>query len=182
MCSNWTPVSVFYCSKKLRMDWNTDSTSLIGEELLVEVLDHVPLTTHNFVCIWSHCKECTQSNASISAWKIKYIPNNFSGSENISEVGLLRYLPEVPAERFPLPNMRLQIPWALQHQSAHNVRGLEQHQTTLVRLLYCIQRRSTNPYFLSWTMMWSLWKKSVTIAVTTLQSQHCSHNIAVTFC
>ncbi|XP_029361368.1 raf-1 proto-oncogene, serine/threonine kinase a isoform X2 [Echeneis naucrates] len=36
-------------SKKLRMDWNTDSTSLIGEELLVEVLDHVPLTTHNFV-------------------------------------------------------------------------------------------------------------------------------------
>ncbi|XP_062247990.1 raf-1 proto-oncogene, serine/threonine kinase a isoform X2 [Platichthys flesus] len=36
-------------SKKLRMDWNTDSYSLIGEELLVEVLDHVPLTTHNFV-------------------------------------------------------------------------------------------------------------------------------------
>ncbi|XP_037628737.1 raf-1 proto-oncogene, serine/threonine kinase a isoform X1 [Sebastes umbrosus] len=36
-------------SKKLRMDWNTDSSSLIGEELLVEVLDHVPLTTHNFV-------------------------------------------------------------------------------------------------------------------------------------
>lgn len=31
------------------MDWNTDSASLIGEELLVEVLDHVPLTTHNFV-------------------------------------------------------------------------------------------------------------------------------------
>lgn len=41
---------VYMCySKKLRMDWNTDSTSLIGEELLVEVLDHVPLTTHNFV-------------------------------------------------------------------------------------------------------------------------------------
>ncbi|XP_067303119.1 raf-1 proto-oncogene, serine/threonine kinase a isoform X2 [Pseudorasbora parva] len=36
-------------SKKSRMDWSTDSTSLIGEELLVEVLDHVPLTTHNFV-------------------------------------------------------------------------------------------------------------------------------------
>ncbi|XP_066553907.1 RAF proto-oncogene serine/threonine-protein kinase isoform X2 [Amia ocellicauda] len=35
--------------RKSRMDWNTDSTSLIGEELLVEVLDHVPLTTHNFV-------------------------------------------------------------------------------------------------------------------------------------
>ncbi|XP_033982364.1 raf-1 proto-oncogene, serine/threonine kinase a isoform X1 [Trematomus bernacchii] len=36
-------------SKKLRMDWHTDSSSLIGEELQVEVLDHVPLTTHNFV-------------------------------------------------------------------------------------------------------------------------------------
>ncbi|KAM9445764.1 raf-1 proto-oncogene, serine/threonine kinase a isoform 1-T1 [Clarias gariepinus] len=36
-------------SKNSRMDWDTDSTSLIGEELLVEVLDHVPLTTHNFV-------------------------------------------------------------------------------------------------------------------------------------
>uniref|UniRef100_A0A7N8YJB9 RAF proto-oncogene serine/threonine-protein kinase n=1 Tax=Mastacembelus armatus TaxID=205130 RepID=A0A7N8YJB9_9TELE len=36
-------------NKKFRMDWNTDTTSLIGEELLVEVLDHVPLTTHNFV-------------------------------------------------------------------------------------------------------------------------------------
>ncbi|KAK7128339.1 hypothetical protein R3I94_016796 [Phoxinus phoxinus] len=36
-------------SKKSRMDWSTDSSSLIGEELLVEVLDHVPLTTHNFV-------------------------------------------------------------------------------------------------------------------------------------
>ncbi|XP_062315596.1 RAF proto-oncogene serine/threonine-protein kinase isoform X1 [Osmerus eperlanus] len=36
-------------SRKSRMDWNTDAASLIGEELLVEVLDHVPLTTHNFV-------------------------------------------------------------------------------------------------------------------------------------
>nr|XP_055039721.1 RAF proto-oncogene serine/threonine-protein kinase isoform X1 [Misgurnus anguillicaudatus] len=36
-------------NRKSRMDWNTDSTSLVGEELLVEVLDHVPLTTHNFV-------------------------------------------------------------------------------------------------------------------------------------
>ncbi|XP_041129215.1 RAF proto-oncogene serine/threonine-protein kinase-like isoform X3 [Polyodon spathula] len=36
-------------SRNSRMDWNTDATSMIGEELLVEVLDHVPLTTHNFV-------------------------------------------------------------------------------------------------------------------------------------
>lgn len=47
-----------YCSKKSRMDWNTDSTSLIGEELLVEVLDHVPLTTHNFVSVTEHVSTC----------------------------------------------------------------------------------------------------------------------------
>nr|XP_055045033.1 raf-1 proto-oncogene, serine/threonine kinase a isoform X4 [Misgurnus anguillicaudatus] len=49
-------------SKKSRMDWNTDSISLIGEELLVEVLNHVPLTTHNFVrktfLKWAFCDIC----------------------------------------------------------------------------------------------------------------------------
>uniref|UniRef100_A0A8I5KWA9 non-specific serine/threonine protein kinase n=1 Tax=Homo sapiens TaxID=9606 RepID=A0A8I5KWA9_HUMAN len=34
--------------KKARLDWNTDAASLIGEELQVDFLDHVPLTTHNF--------------------------------------------------------------------------------------------------------------------------------------
>uniref|UniRef100_A0A8B9G877 RAF proto-oncogene serine/threonine-protein kinase n=1 Tax=Amazona collaria TaxID=241587 RepID=A0A8B9G877_9PSIT len=34
--------------KKMRLDWNTDAASLIGEELQVDFLDHVPLTTHNF--------------------------------------------------------------------------------------------------------------------------------------
>uniref|UniRef100_A0A672L9N3 non-specific serine/threonine protein kinase n=1 Tax=Sinocyclocheilus grahami TaxID=75366 RepID=A0A672L9N3_SINGR len=34
---------------KLHREHSTDSSSLVGEELLVEVLDHVPLTTHNFV-------------------------------------------------------------------------------------------------------------------------------------
>lgn len=33
----------------MRLDWNTDAASLIGEELRVDFLDHVPLTTHNFV-------------------------------------------------------------------------------------------------------------------------------------
>ncbi|XP_025778535.1 RAF proto-oncogene serine/threonine-protein kinase isoform X6 [Puma concolor] len=47
-------LSVFSCQtskeqcKKARLDWNTDATSLIGEELQVDFLDHVPLTTHNF--------------------------------------------------------------------------------------------------------------------------------------
>lgn len=30
-------------------DWDTDITPLVGEELLVEVLDDIPLTMHNFV-------------------------------------------------------------------------------------------------------------------------------------
>ncbi|KFP88865.1 RAF proto-oncogene serine/threonine-protein kinase, partial [Apaloderma vittatum] len=39
---------VFSFRKKVRLDWNTDAASLIGEELQVDFLDHVPLTTHNF--------------------------------------------------------------------------------------------------------------------------------------
>ncbi|KAJ8005886.1 hypothetical protein DPEC_G00122560 [Dallia pectoralis] len=35
--------------RKRLTDWNTDITPLVGEELLVEVLDDVPLTMHNFV-------------------------------------------------------------------------------------------------------------------------------------
>lgn len=34
--------------KKLT-DWSTDITPLVGEELMVEVLDEVPLSMHNFV-------------------------------------------------------------------------------------------------------------------------------------
>ncbi|XP_041691774.1 serine/threonine-protein kinase A-Raf-like isoform X2 [Coregonus clupeaformis] len=35
--------------RKRLTDWNTDITPLVGEELLVEVLDDVPLAMHNFV-------------------------------------------------------------------------------------------------------------------------------------
>ncbi|XP_068107903.1 RAF proto-oncogene serine/threonine-protein kinase isoform X4 [Hyperolius riggenbachi] len=34
---------------KQRLDWSTDAMVLIGAELIVDFLDHVPLTTHNFV-------------------------------------------------------------------------------------------------------------------------------------
>ncbi|XP_063796860.1 RAF proto-oncogene serine/threonine-protein kinase isoform X6 [Pseudophryne corroboree] len=34
---------------KQRLDWSTDAMSLVGAELQVDFLDHVPLTTHNFV-------------------------------------------------------------------------------------------------------------------------------------
>lgn len=68
------------------MDWNTDSTSLVGEELLVEVLDHVPLTTHNFVSFHnvfklSYCclYNCSYINMTAA----------FTGTKNIFEVGLL---------------------------------------------------------------------------------------------
>lgn len=39
------------------MDWSTDCTKLVGEEMLVEVLDHVPLTTHNFVSFRCVCSD-----------------------------------------------------------------------------------------------------------------------------
>ncbi|XP_062399159.1 serine/threonine-protein kinase A-Raf [Sardina pilchardus] len=35
--------------RKRLTEWNTDITPLVGEELLVEVLDDVPLTMHNYV-------------------------------------------------------------------------------------------------------------------------------------
>ncbi len=69
-------------SKTLRMDWSTDSTSLVGEELLVEVLDHVPLTTHNFVSSRNVFK------LSVSAvFTQTTVP--FTGTKNVLEVGLL---------------------------------------------------------------------------------------------
>uniref|UniRef100_A0A8C2K867 non-specific serine/threonine protein kinase n=1 Tax=Cyprinus carpio TaxID=7962 RepID=A0A8C2K867_CYPCA len=44
-----SPTSSGRCRKRLT-EWDTDITPLVGEELLVEVLDDVPLTMHNFVC------------------------------------------------------------------------------------------------------------------------------------
>lgn len=122
----------FCCSKKLRMDWNTDSTSLIGEELLVEVLDHVPLTTHNFVSIQRVYLHCLSKHECPGTASSPFL--SFTGSENIPETSVLWYLPEVSFEWFPLPNVWLQIPWTLQHQSAHDVCGLEQYQATPVSL------------------------------------------------
>ncbi|MBN3282371.1 ARAF kinase, partial [Polyodon spathula] len=40
---------LLFLSRKQLTDWSTDITPLQGEELLVEVLDDVPLTMHNFV-------------------------------------------------------------------------------------------------------------------------------------
>lgn len=47
-------------SRKRLTDWETDITPLVGEELLVEVLDDIPLTMHNFVSIITHvtCIQC----------------------------------------------------------------------------------------------------------------------------
>lgn len=46
-------LSVPVHSRKRLTDWDTDITPLVGEELLVEVLDDIPLTMHNFVRTWS---------------------------------------------------------------------------------------------------------------------------------
>lgn len=74
-------------SKKQRMDWNTDSTSLIGEELLVEVLDHVPLTTHNFVSTPNINMYINIHTKDINVIFFNFC--HFTGSENLSEVSIL---------------------------------------------------------------------------------------------
>lgn len=50
----FTLLHVFLSSRKRLTDWDTDITPLVGEELLVEVLDDIPLTMHNFVSIAKH--------------------------------------------------------------------------------------------------------------------------------
>lgn len=58
--SHPTPVNVLtfshlcLSSRKRLTDWETDITPLVGEELLVEVLDDIPLTMHNFVSTVTH--------------------------------------------------------------------------------------------------------------------------------
>lgn len=39
--------------EKKPIGWDTDISWLTGEELHVEVLENVPLTTHNFVCTFT---------------------------------------------------------------------------------------------------------------------------------
>lgn len=48
LCGKLT-VYLYLSSRKRLTDWDTDITPLVGEELLVEVLDDIPLTMHNFV-------------------------------------------------------------------------------------------------------------------------------------
>lgn len=45
-------VSTLFREKK-PIGWDTDISWLTGEELHVEVLENVPLTTHNFVCTFT---------------------------------------------------------------------------------------------------------------------------------
>ncbi len=124
-------------SKTLRMDWSTDSTSLVGEELLVEVLDHVPLTTHNFVSSRNVFK------LSVSAvFTQTTVP--FAGTKNVLEVGLLWHMSEVSFARLQMSDVQLQVSRALQHQSAHDVCGLDQHPTAPVSVHEAYIWRSRN--------------------------------------
>lgn len=43
-----------FCREKKPIGWDTDISWLTGEELHVEVLENVPLTTHNFVSLTTH--------------------------------------------------------------------------------------------------------------------------------
>ena len=53
LCTNFLSHLTFsllcFSSRKRLTEWDTDITPLVGEELLVEVLDDIPLTMHNFV-------------------------------------------------------------------------------------------------------------------------------------
>lgn len=52
---------IFFLSSRKRLtDWDTDITPLVGEELLVEVLDDIPLTMHNFVSGYQTHLPCLQ--------------------------------------------------------------------------------------------------------------------------
>ena len=79
-------------SKKARLDWNTDAASLIGEELQVDFLDHVPLTTHNFVsggCLLS-----------LVCWVLRPHSRNFSEIISMYVVGLFKAMPLFAVEQF----------------------------------------------------------------------------------
>lgn len=52
---------VLLASRKRLTEWDTDITPLVGEELLVEVLDDVPLTMHNFVSVLAQQTKNQQS-------------------------------------------------------------------------------------------------------------------------
>lgn len=80
-------------SKKARLDWNTDAASLIGEELQVDFLDHVPLTTHNFVS----CRSL------LSLWYagcFGWHNRNFSEIISIYVVGLFKAVPLFTVKQF----------------------------------------------------------------------------------
>lgn len=57
-CKLFTFSCLCLSSRKRLTDWETDITPLVGEELLVEVLDDIPLTMHNFVSSLSNKHTC----------------------------------------------------------------------------------------------------------------------------
>lgn len=61
---------LLFCSKKARLEWGTDAASLIGEELQVDFLDHVPLTTHNFVCKSFELHLCVYGRLGNALWML----------------------------------------------------------------------------------------------------------------
>lgn len=67
-----------------------------------------------------------------------------AGTKNVLEVGLLWHMSEVSFARLQMSNVQLQVSRALQHQSAHDVCGLEQHPTAPVSVHEPYMWRSRN--------------------------------------
>lgn len=60
-CQCDTQIFFVLIREKKPIGWDTDISWLTGEELHVEVLENVPLTTHNFVSIMSLFQYCTEA-------------------------------------------------------------------------------------------------------------------------
>uniref|UniRef100_A0A8C9XN97 non-specific serine/threonine protein kinase n=1 Tax=Sander lucioperca TaxID=283035 RepID=A0A8C9XN97_SANLU len=116
--------------RKRLTDWDTDITPLVGEELLVEVLDDIPLTMHNFVrktffklayCDFCHkflfngfrCQTCGYKFHQHCSSKVPTVcvdmdtsftlPHGNSPPPVISVRGRMDLLSPTSAFRFPMP-------------------------------------------------------------------------------
>uniref|UniRef100_A0A8C2YVL3 non-specific serine/threonine protein kinase n=1 Tax=Cyclopterus lumpus TaxID=8103 RepID=A0A8C2YVL3_CYCLU len=110
--------------RKRLTDWDTDITPLVGEELLVEVLDDIPLTMHNFVrktffklaycdfchkflfngfrcqtCCYKFHQHCSSKVPTVSS--LRRVPTKLEGGQ--SSLSPMDLLSPTSAFRFPMP-------------------------------------------------------------------------------
>lgn len=115
----------FCFREKKPIGWDTDISWLTGEELHVEVLENVPLTTHNFVssvALNDRRQEWTTERLMLSlitlhSWCAS-VCSCLIGEEDLLHTGLLRLLQKAAVPGFPLSDLWLQVPPALQHRGS----------------------------------------------------------------